>query len=468
MPNRVEILKQKFTTSVGLPFRELLPESAIIEALAAEKIRYRNRLFNPVVTLWAFLSQVLDADKSCSNAVSRVIAWLTNAGADLPSADTGGYCKARQRLPEKLLLRLLGKTASGLEAQANGEQLWCGRHVKILDGSSVSMPDTKVNQTVYPQHSNQAAGCGFPIAKILVMFSLATGAAMGVLVDALNTSDVTLARRLYSTLNPGDVALADRAFGTYVDLVLVQSKSADAVFRQHQSRKSDFRRGKKLGIADHIVFWNKPKRRPTSMSAEEFAQLSNCVKVREVHFLIRQQGFRTKEIILVTTLLDAKTYTRAQLAKLYQLRWEVEVDLRHVKTTLGMDELRGKTPQMVRKEIYAHLMAYNLLRALMWEAGMTQGVSPLRLSLQGTRQHLRNFMPELISAVSKQRQRLYRTLLYLIVQQPLLERPGRSEPRVRKRRQYGFPFDEAATFGSQAPAHCVIFTLNQCHFFIVI
>ncbi len=439
MPNRVEILKQNFTNSVGLPFRELLSESSIMEALAAEKIKYRNRLFNPVVTLWAFLSQVLDVDKSCSNAVSRVIAWLAGAGIELPATDTGGYCKARQRLPEKLLQQLLGKTAFGLEEKANGEQLWCGRHVKILDGSSVSMPDTKVNQSAYPQHSNQAPGCGFPIAKLLVMFSLATGAAMGVLIDALNTSDVTLARRLYSTLKPGDVALADRAFGTYVDLVLVHSQQADAVFRQHQSRKSDFRRGKKLGIADHIVTWNKPKRRPTGMSPEEFAQLPDCVKVREVHFLIRQQGFRTQEIIVVTTLLDAKTYTRSQLAKLYQLRWEIEVDLRHVKTTLGMDELRGKTPQMVRKEIYMHLMAYNLLRTLMWQAGMTQGVSPLRLSLQGTRQHLRNFIPELIQAVSKQRQRLYRTLLSMIVQQPLLERPGRSEPRVRKRRPKAFP-----------------------------
>ena len=236
------------------------------------------------------------------------------------------------------------------------------------------MPDTKVNQTAYPQHSNQAPGCGFPIAKILVMFSLATGAAMGVLIDALNTSDVTLARRLYSTLRPGDVALADRAFGTYVDLVLVQSQQADVVFRRHQSRKSDFRRGKKLGIADHIVTWNKPLRRPKAMSAEEFAHLPDCVKVREVHFPIRQQGFRTKEIIVVTTLLDAKTYTKAQLAKLYQLRWEVEVDLRHVKTTLGMDELRGKTPQMVRKEIYVHLIAYNLLRTLMWEAGIAPWV----------------------------------------------------------------------------------------------
>lgn len=259
-----------------------------MEALATEKIKYRNRLFNQVVTLWAFLSQVLDADKSCSNAVSRVMAWLSSAGSELPSADTGSYCKARARLPENVLLRLLGQTALGLEAKASGDQLWCGRHVQILDGSSVSMPDTKENQTAYPQHSNQAPGCGFPSTKILVMFSLVTGAAMGVLSDALNTSDVTLARRLYSTLKPGDVALADRAFGTYVDLVLVQSQQVDAVFRQHQSRRSDFRRGKKLGIADHIVTWNKPKRRPPSMSVEAFAQLTNCVKVREVHFLIAQ------------------------------------------------------------------------------------------------------------------------------------------------------------------------------------
>jgi hypothetical protein len=439
MPNRVEILKQKFTNSVGLPFAELLPESTIAEALQAEKIKYRNRLFNPIVTLWAFLAQVLDPDKSCSNAVSQVIAWFAGAGSEIPSSDTGGYCKARARLPEKLILRLLGKTAEGLEEKARGQQLWCGRHVKILDGSSVSMPDTQANQAAYPQHSNQAPGCGFPIAKILVMFSLVTGAAITVLVDALNSSDVTLARQMYFTLKPGDVALADRAFGTYVDLVLVQAQHADAVFRKHQSRKSDFRRGKKLGIADHIVTWHKPKCCPKDMSAEEFGHLPDCVSVREVHFLIRQKGFRTKEIIVVTTLLDAKIYTRTQLAKLYQLRWEVEVDLRHVKTTLGMDQLRGKTPQMVRKEIYVHLMAYNLLRTLMWEAGITNGVSPLRLSLQGTRQHLHNFMPELIHAGVTKRTKLYQTLLQVIVQQPVPERPGRVEPRVRKRRPKPFP-----------------------------
>jgi hypothetical protein len=236
MPNRVEILKQKFAQSVGLPFRDLLPESTIIKALEAEKVKYRNRLFNPIVTIWAFLSQVLDSDKSLQNAVSRVIAWLAEAGEAIPSTDTGGYTKARIRLPEGLLKRLLGKTAQGLEDQAEPQDLWCGRHVRICDGSSVLMSDTPENQAVYPQHSNQAPGCGFPIAKIVVMFSLTTGAVMEILIAAFKTSEVVLARQLYHNLMPEDVVLADRAFGTYVDLVLVKSQQADAVFRKHQSR----------------------------------------------------------------------------------------------------------------------------------------------------------------------------------------------------------------------------------------
>ena len=247
MPNRAEILKQKFANSVGLPFRDLLPESTIIEALKAEKVEYRNRLFNPIVTLWAFLSQVLDTDKSLQNAISRVIAWLAETGEPIPSTDTGGYSKARKRLPEGLLKRLLGNTAQGLENQTNSQDLWCGRHVRICDGSSVLMSDTPENQAVYPQHSNQASGCGFPIAKIVVMFSLLTGAAMEVLIAAFKTSEVVLARQLYSTLTLGEVVLADRAFGTYMDLVLVQSQQADAVFRKHQSRKSDFRALQKTG-----------------------------------------------------------------------------------------------------------------------------------------------------------------------------------------------------------------------------
>ena len=434
MPNRVEILKQKFANSVGLPFGEILPEDSIREALEAEKVKYRSRLFNPIVTLWAFLSQVLDTDKSLQNAVSRVIAWLAAAGEAIPAADTGGYSKARKRLPEKFLLRLLGKTAQGLEKQIETEDLWCGRYVKLCDGSSVLMSDTPLNQAEYPQHANQAPGCGFPIAKIVVMFSLATGAALEVLIAPFRTGELTLARQLYPKLVPGDVVVADRAFGTYVDLVLVQQYSADAVFRKHQSRKSDFRRGKKLGIGDHIVTWSKPKRRPPGMSQEEFAELPEQVRVREVHLLIQQKGFRPKQIIVVTTLVDSKLYTKTKLTQLYQWRWQVEVDLRHVKTTLGMEMLRGKTPQMIRKEIYVHLMAYNLLRTVMWQAGKTTGVCPVRISLQGTRQHFGNFCPELYKAGAKKRLQLYNTLLTVVTDKLLPERPYRYEPRLKKRR----------------------------------
>jgi hypothetical protein len=434
MPNRVEILKQFFANSVGLPFEELLPESTIIEILEAQKLKYRNRLFNPIVTLWAFLSQVLDTDKSLQNAVSRIIAWLAAAGEAIPTTDTGGYAKARKRLPEKFLLRLLGKTGQGLEDQTQAEDLWCGRHVKLCDGSSVLMSDTPKNQAEYPQHTNQAPGCGFPIAKIVVMFSLATGAALEVLIAPFRTGEVTLARQLYAKLVPGDVVLADRAFGSYVDLVLVQQYSADGVFRKHQSRKSDFRRGKKLGIGDHIVTWSKPKRRPPGMSQEAFVQLPAQLIVREVHLLIRKQGFRPKEIIVVTTLVDAKVYSKGKLAQLYQWRWQVEVDLRYVKTTLGMEMLRGKTPQMVRKEIYVHLIAYNLLRSVMWQAGKQAGVCPVRISLQGTRQHLSNFCTQLSQVGAKKRFQLYNTLLSVVTDKLLPERPYRYEPRLKKQR----------------------------------
>lgn len=434
MPNRVGILKQRFANSVGLPFQDLLPESTITETLEAQKVKYRNRLFNPIVTLWAFLSQVLDTDKSLQNAVSRIIAWSAAVGAEIPAADTGGYAKARKRLPEKLLLKLLGKTGQALEDQSEACDLWCGRHVKLCDGSTVIMSDTPLNQAEYPQHTNQAPGCGFPIAKIVVMFSLATGAALETLIAPFRTGEVTLARQLYPKLVPGDVVLADRAFGTYVDLVLVQQYSADAVFRKHQSRKSDFRRGKKLGIGDHIVTWSKPKRCPPGMSQEEFAELPEQVRVREVHMLIQQKGFRPKEIIVVTTLLESKVYTTAKLAQLYQWRWQVEVDLRHVKTTLGMEMLRGKTPDMVRKEIYVHLMAYNLLRTVMWQAGKKAGVCPMCISLQGTRQHFGNFCPELYQAGAKKRLQLYNTLLTVVTDKLLPERPYRYEPRLKKQR----------------------------------
>ena len=262
------------------------------------------------------------------------------------------------------------------------------------------MSDTEKNQQAYPQHSNQSDGCGFPLAKIVVIFSLATGGLMELAIATWKTGEVILARQLYQSIFAGDILLADRAFGTYVDLALIRSQGADGVFRKHQSRKSDFRKGKKLGIGDHYLTWLKPQRCPNGMSRKEYALLPEQIQVREVHLLVQQKGFRAKEIIIVTTLLDSQTYTKTKLAQLYQWRWQVELDLRHVKTTLGMEMLRGKTPEMVGKEIYVTLMAYNLLRTLMWQGAKQKGICTMRVSLQCTRQHLRHFTPSLASSPS--------------------------------------------------------------------
>ena len=439
MTLRVEILKQKFSQSLGLPFKELLPESVIKQALTELKIRYHQRLFDPIVTLWAFLSQVLDADKSCHNAVSKVIAYLAGQRVEIPSTDTSAYCQARSRLAEKLLEKLFSQSGQSLEEKVRTEDLWCGRNVLVIDGSTVSMPDTVENQKEYPQPNTQKAGCGFPIAKIGVIFSLATGAAVALCIDVLNTHDIKLARKLYQFLKPLDILLGDRAFCAYADLVAIKKLDCDVVFRKHQSRTTSMRKGKIVGDCDKLVTWNKPKTCPKGLSKDEFWLLPQTIIVREIYYYIVIPGFRTDRVSLITTLLDTTTYSSLAIVKLYGQRWNVELDLRHLKTSLGMDVLRCKTPSMVRKEIYVYLLAYNLLRSLMWSAATTYGTPPLRLSLQGTRHHLNNFIPQLLAVTNAKGERIYRTLLKVIAHKAVLERPGRSEPRVLKRRSKAYP-----------------------------
>lgn len=439
MTLRVQILKKKFSQSLGLPFKELLPESAIKQAISELKIKYKKRLFDPLITLWTFLSQVLDTDKSCHNAVSKTIAHLAQEEVEIPSTDTSAYCQARARLPEKLLKQLFNYSAQNLEEKVTQENLWCGRNVKVIDGSTVSMPDTVENQKEYPQPSSQKLGCGFPIAKIGVVFSLATGAAVALCIDVLNTHDIKLARNLYSFLKPNDVLLGDRAFCAYADMVSLKELGCDAVFRKHQSRVTTMRKGKIVGDCDKLVTWDKPKVCPKGLNLDEFLALPQTITVREIYYYIVIPGFRTGRVSLITTLLDTTTYSTLEIVRLYGQRWDVELDLRHLKTTLGMDVLRCKTPSMVRKEIYVYLLAYNLLRSLMWSAATTYCTPPLRLSLQGTRHHLNNFIPKLEAADSKKRLRIYCTLLKVIAYKAVPDRPARNEPRVRKRRPKIYP-----------------------------
>ena len=439
MTLRVQILKDKFSQSLGLPFKEFLPESVIRQAISELKIKYRKRLFDPIITLWAFLSQVLDSDKTCHNAVSKIIAHLAQEEVEIPSTDTSAYCQARARLPEKLLEKLFNYSAQNLEERLTQEDLWCRRNVLVIDGSTGSMPDTIENQQEYPQPSTQKPGCGFPIAKIGVIFSLATGAATALCIDVINTHDIKLARKLYSFLKPNDVLLGDRAFCAYADMFSITKLGCDAVFRKHSSRTTTMLKGKIVGDCDKLVTWYKPKKCPKGLSKDEFDALPPSITVREIYYYIFIPGFRSQRVSLITTLLDTTTYSTLEIVGLYGQRWDVELDLRHLKTTLGMDVLRCKTPSMVRKEIYVYLLAYNLLRSLMWSAGTTYATPPLRLSLQGTRHHLNNFIPELLAATSTKRLQIYRTLLKVIAHKAVSARPGRSEPRVRKRRPKAYP-----------------------------
>lgn len=435
--SQVPTLLNQFNSSLGLPFQKWLPETLLEEILAEEGIKYRNRIFSPFVTLWAFLSQVIDPDKSCHKAVSRVIFWLAGQGNEIPSEDPSAYCQARQRLPENFLAKIFRRVGENLEKEVKDEQLWCGRHIKVFDGSTVSMPDAKKNQKAYPQPSSQKKGCGFPLAKIGVFFSLTTGAALGLVIDVFHTHDVKLARQLYKLLNPLDVLVADRAVSSYADIHQIQAQGADAVVRKHQGRKNEMKKGKRIGLNDKLVTWYKPKSRPKGLSKKEDDALPPSLTVREIHYYVCIPGWRTKEVTVITTLLDEKTYPLREIAKLYRLRGEVELDLRHLKTTLKMEVLRGKTP--ARKEISVYLLAYNLLRTVMWEAGTQKGVNPIRLSFQGARQHLEHFVSEAKNAEKRKQEKLYQTLLELVAAHPIKKRPGRWDVRVRKRRPKAYP-----------------------------
>ena len=433
----VETLRERLSNSIGLPFSDILPEDMIQQTLEEENIKYRKRLYDPIITLWTFIRQVLDPDKSCKNAVSFVLSILYDSEEKLPSGNTGAYCKARKRLSLGFIMRLFRKTGKTIHQKASDGFLWCNRHVFLVDGSTFSMYDTPENQQEYPQAKNQHEYHGFPVARIVGIFCLATGALIDAAISSLCMSEISLFRMLYSHLNPGDVALGDKLFGSYGDIALLSRRCIDSVFRIHHRRKTDFRKGKKLGSYDHLVTWKRPGKGTLHLASELYAKLPETMLVREIRYIINIKGFRTQKVTLVTTLLDHHIYTYELLAELYGLRWQVEIDLRHLKTTMQMEHIQSKTPEMVRKEFYVHLLAYNLIRATLWEAGIKHNAHPLRLSYKGAIQRVLNFVP--ILAIMKDRETIYGVMLTIISQDKLLERPFRVEPRMVRSKKRQFP-----------------------------
>lgn len=399
---------------------------------ALDDCAQRDRIFTPRVIFWAFLAQILNPGQSCREALRGIQANRARRRQKPISSDTGGYCLARRRLPEKTLASTWQQMAHIMAQNIPPDFLWLGLRVGVVDGTTLSMPDTSANQAVWPQPSTQKPACGFPVLKLAAVFSLATGAIHAIALGSLHNAEHALLQTLWPVLQTFDLILGDRNFGSYVNFARLLASGVHGVFRLHQGRKIDWRQGKRLGPNDRLITWQIPPK--TSWTNPE--KLPESITLRVLKFTITVPGFRTQHVILVTDLLDPIRYPATQLAKLYLKRWEVELFLRQIKITLRMDILRCLTPRMIRRELHLHLIAYNAIRTLMLDASGTTRTPITRISFKGTCDILRQWIPPLRSAANNAKlyRHLIRTLFRILATDTVPLRPERSEPRAVKRR----------------------------------
>jgi len=427
----------------GLAFAEVLSEQSVQQAFADEGVPTNapiarntedanSTVYTAAVTLWAFLSQVLfkNEQRSCLAATARVVVLMASLGRKC-SDNTGAYCRARAKLPTPVIQRLTLQVADGCENRVAEQWLWKGRHVHLVDGTTASMPDTAENQAEFPQSRTQQAGLGFPIARLVVLFSLATAMMTGMAMGPYRgkeTGETALFRELFGRLKTGEVVLADRYYCSYFMVALLMKLGVDVVARLHQRRKSHFRQGR-----DHVVTWQRPAK-PEWMTQETYEQMPETIQMREVHVQIAQPGFRVGQLIVATTLTDMKAYSKNEIAELYHKRWLVELDIRTLKNTLAIDVLRCKTPDMVRKELWACLLAYNLIRQSMLESALEAELSPRQLSFTAALQKAAASWMILSVCEGDRAVLLIAVELEHLAANRVGDRPNRTEPRGNKRR----------------------------------
>jgi IS4 transposase len=424
-------------------FGQVLTNEQIERAALLENLSFgtgTHDIYSLPLTLWAFITQVTSESKSCVAAVARVLAWLASQGRPVAAAGTGAYCKARAKLTELFLWFLTCDVGRQLEEQALDDWRWHGKRVVMVDGSTLSMPDTPANQKAYPQSRSQQPGVGFPIVRWVALLGLATGAVLDSAFGPYRgkqTGETALFRSLLPSLRRGDVVLADRYYCSYWLVALLLAQGVDVVFRKHHLRHTDFRRGHRLGRNDHIVTWTKPEC-PEWMDAATYAALPDTLALREMRTQLATPGCRVEQIVVITTLCDPETFNTADILALYHQRWHAELDLRSIKTQMKMEILRCKSPDMVRKEIWAHLLAYNLVRKVMAQAAVAHRRTPRQISFAGAVQTLNEFRLLVLQASGEQQSELTRRILAAIARHRVGNRPDRCEPRKVKRRPKGY------------------------------
>ncbi len=435
---QISFLRRQFLQDGESVFANVLSDSCVAEALRTNEVEWRDRVFSPLVTLWVFLIQVLSADHSCRAAVARLVAHRVSQGRPSCSAQTGAYCQARKRLPEKFFADVAVKIGHATVEAAETAWHWKKRRVLMFDGTTVTMPDTAENQRDYPQNSSQKRGLGFPIARIGALLSLSCGAVLGLRIckyAGKGQSELGMLRQLMNVFSKGDVLLADRLMCSWREMAMLKARGVDSVTRLSAKRTANFRLGKRIGKDDHIVRWPKPALRSTDPETDN--SLPEFLDVRETRVRVEQAGFRTVCLIIVTTMLNADEISRDDLADLYRQRWNNELDLRILKETMQLSELRCKTPELVRKEIWTHVLAYNLIRAAIAQASVKHCIEPRSISFKGAIQTLETFRPLIAihgHTSTTNLSEIYGQILNALVSHRVADRPGRFEPRRRKRR----------------------------------
>jgi len=434
-PFRTQVTVQRLLNEPGLPLAHYLPAEQIHDACRAAGHVFRKRIFNPAVTLWMFLIQVLDPDHSCRKALARFLAYRTALGLHPCSANDGAYCRARRRLPEKAICQLTRRTGQALAEATPHGWLWKGRTIKIVDGTGLSMPDTPKNRRAYPVKK----GTTFPVLRLVVIFNWAVGTVLDAALGPCcgpGSGELSLLRGLGAVFQRGDVWLGDRLYSSYWVVAQAVAAGADIVMRLNGSRKSEWKHAAYHSKGSKKTWWCKPPR-PAWMKRRDYQSLPAGLSLRLVRVQVRQRGFRSRQVLVITTLQDGQEYPADDLAELYRRRWQAELDLRSLKETLQMDILRGKTPVIVRKEVWAHLLAYNLVRLVMAEAANHARLRPDELSFAGAWQTLHAYAPYLRTVENEeQAQRLWDGMIEAVACHRVGKRPNRVEPRQIKRHRH--------------------------------